>query len=159
MGRNDLLKLIVSLITCQLAGFIGSLFTSPAIPTWYASLKKPSFNPPNWVFSPVWITLFVLMGISLFLIWRKTLEDKKVRIAILFFAVQLVLNVCWSVIFFGLKSPFFAFIEIIFLWIAILLTILKSYKVSKTAGVLLIPYILWVSFAAVLNFFLWNLNT
>jgi len=158
MRKKDLLKLIISLIICQLAGVLGSLFTSPAIPTWYASLEKPSFNPPNWVFSPVWITLFVLMGISLFLLWRKTLEDKKVRIALLFFAIQLALNVCWSVIFFGLKAPFFAFLEIIFLWIAILLTILKSYRVSKAAGALLIPYILWVSFAAVLNFFLWNLN-
>ncbi|UCC40783.1 MAG: tryptophan-rich sensory protein [Candidatus Aminicenantes bacterium] len=158
MGKKDLLKLIISLIICQLAGVIGSLFTSPAIPTWYASLKKPSFNPPNWVFSPVWITLFVLMGISLFLLWRKTAEDKKVKTAVMFFAIQLVLNMCWSAIFFGLKAPFFAFIEIIFLWIAILLTILKSYKVSKAAGALLIPYILWVSFAAVLNFFLWNLN-
>lgn len=158
MRKKDLLKLIISLIVCQLAGVIGSLFTSPSIPTWYASLEKPSFNPPNWVFSPVWITLFVLMGISLFLLWRNGLEDQKVRIAILFFAVQLVLNVCWSAIFFGLKSPFFALIEIIFLWIAILLTILNSYKVSKAAGVLLIPYILWVSFAAVLNFSLWSLN-
>jgi benzodiazapine receptor len=159
MRKKDSLKLLISLIICQLAGVIGSLFTSPAIPTWYASLKKPAFNPPNSVFSPVWITLFVLMGISLFLLWRKTLEYKKVRIAILFFAIQLVLNVCWSIIFFGLKSPFFAFIEIVILWIAILLTILKSYKVSKAAGALLIPYILWVSFAAVLNFFIWNLNT
>ena len=158
MGKKDLAKLIISIIICQLAGFIGSLFTSPAIPTWYVSLEKPSFNPPNWVFSPVWITLFVLMGISLFLLWRQTLEDKKVRIAILFFSIQLILNVSWSGIFFGLKSPSFAFIEIILLWIAILLTILTSYKVSKVAGALLIPYILWVSFAAVLNFFLWNLN-
>ena len=158
MKKKDLLKLIISLVICQLAGIIGSLFTSPSIPTWYASLEKPSFNPPNWVFSPVWISLFVLMGISLFLLWRNILEDQKAKIAILFFAIQLVLNMFWSVIFFGLKSPFFAFIEIIFLWVAILLTILKSLKVSKAAGALLIPYILWVSFAAVLNFSIWSLN-
>jgi len=158
MTKKDLFKLILSLIICQLAGFVGSLFTSPSIPTWYAYLNKPSFNPPNWVFSPVWISLFVTMGISLFLVWQKTLRSPEVRVALLWFAVQLVLNMLWSIIFFGLKSPFFAFVEIIFLWIAILITIIKSFRVSGLAGVLLIPYILWVSFAAVLNFSIWNLN-
>lgn len=158
MTKKDLFKLILSLIICQLAGFVGSLFTSPAIPTWYANLKKPAFTPPNWVFSPVWISLFVLMGISLFLLWQKTLRERRVRVAIFWFAIQLGLNILWSVIFFGLKSPFFAFIEIVFLWIAILLTILKSFKVSRLAEALLIPYILWVSFAAILNFSLFLLN-
>ena len=158
MSLKGILKLIASIIICQLAGFIGSLFTTPAIPTWYKTLTKPAFTPPNSIFSPVWITLFLLMGISLFLVWQKSLKDQKVKIALLFFAVQLVLNTFWSILFFGLKSPLWAFIEIIILWFAILLTIIKFFKVSKPAGILLLPYILWVSFAAFLNFFLWNLN-
>ena len=158
MSLKNILKLIASIMICQLAGFIGSLFTTPAIQTWYKTLIKPSFNPPNSVFSPVWITLFLLMGISLFLVWQKNLKDRKVKIALFFFALQLSLNILWSIIFFGLKLPFYAFVEIIILWFAILLTILKFLKVSKPAGILLLPYLLWVSFAAFLNFFLWNLN-
>ena len=158
MKKSDILKLIISLIICQLAGFVGSLFTTPSIPTWYASLEKPSFNPPNWVFSPVWISLFVLMGISLFLVWQKTLHYPGVSSALFWFGIQLFLNMLWSVLFFGLKSPFFAFVGIIFLWVAIFLTLIKSFKVSRLAGVLLVPYICWVSFAAVLNFSIWNLN-
>ena len=158
MSLKDIVKLIASIIICQLAGFIGSLFTTPVIPTWYKTLAKPSFTPPNSLFSPVWIILFLLMGISLFLVWQKNLKDNKVKIALVFFAIQLVLNILWSILFFGLQSPLLAFIEIIILWLAILLTILKFIKVSKPAGLLLLPYILWVSFAALLNFFLWNLN-
>jgi benzodiazapine receptor len=155
--RINFFKLIVSLIICQLAGFIGSLFTTPAIPEWYASLQKPSFTPPNWLFSPVWISLFLLMGVSLYLLWQ-TAAKKEAKMALVFFAVQLILNMLWSAIFFGLKSPMVAFIEIIVLWVAIFLTMTKSLKVAKTAGYLLLPYIIWVSFAAVLNFFLWKLN-
>jgi benzodiazapine receptor len=151
-------KLIASIIICQLAGVIGSLFTTPAIPSWYATLKKPSFTPPNWIFSPVWIALFVLMGIAAFLVWNKGLTDQKVKIALSIFGVQLILNVLWSVMFFGLRSPLVGLIEIAVLWVAILLTILYFFKVSNTAGILLIPYILWVSFAAVLNFSIWRLN-
>lgn len=158
MTKRSLIILVSSLIICQLAGILGSLFTTPYIPTWYASLTKPSFNPPNWLFSPVWITLFVLMGISLYFLWEKSLRERKVKIALIFFSIQLVLNILWSILFFGFKSPFSAFIEIVFLWVAILLTILLSLKVSKIAAALLVPYILWVSFAAVLNFFIWNLN-
>jgi benzodiazapine receptor len=148
---------VISLIICQLAGIIGSIFTTPAIPKWYALLEKPSLAPPNWLFAPVWIFLFFLMGISLYLIWQ-AYPKKEAKSALLFFMIQLGLNVLWSVIFFGLKSPLIAFFEIIFLWLAILLTIVKSMKVSKVAGYLLLPYILWVNFAAVLNFLLWHLN-
>lgn len=155
--RINYFKLVVSVIICQLAGIIGSVFTTPAIPEWYASLEKPSFAPPDWIFSPVWIFLFFLMGISLYLIWR-AFPKKKAKTALFFFFIQLGLNILWSVIFFGLKSPMIAFFELILLWLAILLTIIKSIKVSKAAGYLLVPYILWVSFAAVLNFFLWRLN-
>jgi len=159
MHKRVIIKLIVSLLICQLAGFVGSLFTTPSIPTWYASLAKPSFTPPNWIFSPVWISLYVLMGISLFLLWEKTLHYPGVKTAIVWFAVQLGLNMLWSILFFGLKSPFLALIGIIVLWIAIFLTILKSFRVIKLAGVLLVPYLIWVSFAAGLNYSIWTLNS
>ncbi len=155
--RIQYFRLVASLIFCQLAGVIGSFFTVPAIPEWYASLEKPSFNPPNWIFSPVWIFLFVLMGITLYVLWQN-LAKKEARVAGILFMVQLALNILWSVIFFGLKSPALAFVEILLLWIFILLTMIKAFKVSKVAAYLLFPYILWVSFAAVLNFFLWRLN-
>lgn len=154
-----ILKLLISLIVCQSAGFIGSIFTTPAIPNWYVTLNKPSFTPPNWLFSLVWIFLFVLMGISAFLVWGKGFGDKRVRIALSIFAVQLILNILWSVVFFGLRSPLAGLIEIAILWMAILLTVLNFFKVSKIAGLLLLPYILWVSFATVLNFFIWRLNS
>ena len=155
---NNILKLVTSIFICLFAGFIGSIFTSPSIPTWYATLTKPSFNPPSWIFAPVWTTLFVLIGISLYMVWNKGLQDKKVKISLFIFGVQLVLNVLWSFLFFGLHSPFYAFLEIIILWAAIVLTIVNFFKVSRTAGLLLLPYIFWVSFAAILNFSIWRLN-
>jgi len=155
---SDIWRLILSIGICQIAGFIGSIFTTPQIPTWYASLKKPIFNPPNWIFGPVWITLFVLMGISLFLVWRQGTAASHVRTGLTLFAVQLALNVLWSVAFFGLKSPLGGLVIIVTLWIAILATIIQFYRVSEIASMLLIPYILWVSFAAILNFMLFRLN-
>lgn len=150
--------LISVILICQLAGGIGSFFTTPAIPTWYADLAKPSFSPPNWLFGPVWILLYTLMGIAAYLIWKQGFNKKEIKIALAIFAIQLVLNVLWSVIFFGLRSPLFAFLEIIFLWIFVLLTLLSFYKISKPAGLLLLPYILWVSFAAILNLSIARLN-
>jgi tryptophan-rich sensory protein len=158
MGARDIAKLIVSIVACQCAGIIGSIFTTPAIPTWYATLEKPSFTPPNWLFAPAWITLFLLMGIAAFLIWRQGLEQKEVKTALIIFLVQLVLNALWSVIFFGLQSPLYGMVVILALWVAILLTILRFFKLSTAAGALLLPYILWVSFAAVLNISIWILN-
>ena len=161
MEKNTLIaasKLITSIIVCQLAGVLGSIFTRPSIPTWYATLKKPSFTPPDGVFSPVWVTLFVLMGIAAFLVWNKGLSDQRVKIALSIFVVQLILNFLWSVMFFGLRSPLVGLIEIVVLWVVILLSILYFLKVSNIAGILLVPYILWVSFAAVLNFSIWRLN-
>ncbi len=157
-GKTQTLKLIVSITACQFAGFIGSLFTTPAIPTWYASLEKPFFNPPNWLFAPVWLILYVLMGIALFLIWRKGIRVKGVKMALVLFVIQLILNMLWSVAFFGLKSALFGLIVIVALWIAIYLTMEKFFKVSFTAARLLIPYLIWVSFAAVLNFSIFLLN-
>lgn len=162
MERSKLVqiaRLVASILICQGAGLIGSVFTTPAIPTWYAALRKPFFRPPNWLFAPVWITLFTLMGISAFLVWRKGLGDPQVKIALTIFAIQLILNTSWSVVFFGLRSPLAGLIVISVLWVAILLTILNFYKISVMAGLLLVPYILWVSFAAVLNLFIWTLNS
>ncbi len=158
MNRVKILKLIASILICQGVGSIGALFTSPAISTWYTTIQKPSFNPPNWIFAPVWTLLFLMMGISLYFVWSKGWEDKKIKIAVFIFSAQIALNIFWSLLFFGLQSPFYAFIEIIILWLAILLTIISFYKISKIATYLLLPYILWVSFAAVLNFSILILN-
>jgi len=158
MKIKNLGKLVSAIVICQLAGVIGSIFTNTSVQTWYTELKKPSFAPPGWFIGTVWITLYTLMGISLYLIWNKGLRNKRIKEAISIFFVQLVLNSIWSILFFGLQSPFFALIEIIILWIAILFTILKFYRISKNAGLLLIPYIVWVSVALVLNFSIWWLN-
>ncbi|MEO0113915.1 MAG: TspO/MBR family protein [candidate division WOR-3 bacterium] len=158
MKSITILKLVGSIIICQLAGVIGSIFTTRSIPTWYASLKKPIFNPPNWLFGPVWTGLFLLMGIAVFLVWQKGMSFPQLKPALIVFGIQLVFNILWSILFFGLRSPFIAFIEIIILWVLILVTVLFFYPISKTAGLLLFPYLLWVSFAAILNFVLWRLN-
>ncbi len=155
---QDIIKLVVSIIACQLAGLIGSVFTTPAIPTWYAALQKPAFTPPNWLFAPAWLTLYLLMAIAAFIIWRKGLAQKEVKTALLIFAIQLILNALWSVAFFGLKSPLAGVIVIALLWVAILFTILRFFRLSAAAGALLLPYILWVSFAAALNMAIWQLN-
>lgn len=152
------LKLALCVLFCQAAGIVGAVFTSPAIPAWYANLHKPAFNPPGWIFAPVWTLLFLLMGISAFLVWNKIGEDKKVKTALSLFVLQLALNTLWSVLFFGLRSPLYAFGEIIILWLAILATILNFYRVSKAAALMLLPYILWVSFAVILNFAIVALN-
>jgi len=153
-----MIKLAVSILSCLLAGFIGSAATTPSIPTWYASLQKPAFNPPNWIFAPVWTTLFIMMGVAAFLVWDKGLENKKVRISLGIFGLQLLLNVLWSILFFGLQSPLYAFIDIIMLWASILATIIYFYRISAAAAYLLIPYILWVSFASLLNLSIAMLN-
>lgn len=156
---KNFIKLMLSLAVCQGAGFFGSIFTVKSVSTWYTTINKPFFNPPNWIFAPVWTILFVLMGVSLFLIWsRPLLAKKKRKRAMFIFGLQLIFNFLWSIAFFGLKSPLLGFIVIIILWILILMTIIKFFKISKTAGCLLIPYILWVSFASVLNFFILILN-
>jgi len=158
MGARDIVKLVVSIIACQCAGLIGSLATTPNIPTWYAALEKPFFTPPSWLFAPAWITLYLLMAIAAFLIWRKGLGEEGVKCALIVFLVQLVLNALWSVVFFGLQSPLYGMVVIIALWIAILLAIIKFFRLSRAAGWLMIPYILWVSFASALNISIWVLN-
>jgi tryptophan-rich sensory protein len=148
--------LIGAILVCQLAGIIGSIFTFSSIPTWYASLAKPSFSPPNWVFGPVWTTLYTLMGISLYLIYKS--KNKLRNPAMVTFAIQLILNAIWSIVFFGLKSPLGGLIIIFLLWAYIANTLLRFYAIDKNAGYLLVPYLLWVTFASVLNYYIFALN-
>lgn len=151
-------KLISAIILCQGAGIIGAIFTTPNIQMWYAQLNKPSFNPPNWIFAPVWTTLYLLMGISLFLIWQTKDKQEARKQGLMFFFLQLVLNTVWSIVFFGMHSLVGGLIIIVFLWIMILLTIINFQKVKKLAAYLLYPYLAWVSLATILNFSLVILN-
>jgi len=153
-------KLIACILACELAGIIGSVFTISAIPAWYSALNKPFFSPPNWLFAPAWTLLYLLMGISLYLVWESYHGFKKAQVlrALKIFAVQLALNVLWSIAFFGLKSPLAGLIVIALLWLSILASILAFNKIDKRTALLLIPYILWVSFAALLNAAVFFLN-
>ncbi|HNX82649.1 MAG TPA: tryptophan-rich sensory protein [Candidatus Omnitrophota bacterium] len=146
-----MLKLVISILICQCAGIIGSLFTIRSIPTWYAFINKPTFTPPNWVFAPVWTILFTLMGIAAFLIWRKGLRTPGVKYTLSIFLLQLALNSLWSIVFFGSRSIVGGLAVIVFLWLAIVWTIKRFSAISKPAAALLIPYIAWVSFAVILN--------
>lgn len=150
-------KLAVSLIIPLAIGFTGSFFTSSSVNTWYTTLNKPSFNPPNWIFAPVWTTLFILIGISFYIAWSKGFSMPK-RLPVIIYFLNLILNLLWSLLFFGLKTPLIAFIEIIVLWIIIIVNIIIFYRISKASGILMIPYLLWVSFASVLNYFIYHLN-
>jgi tryptophan-rich sensory protein len=150
--------IIIAGVICELAGIVGSLFTMPSIPGWYAGLTKPSFNPPNGVFGPVWITLYALMGIAAGLVYDKKTKGSGVKPALSVFVAQLIVNVLWSIMFFGAHHILGGFVLIVALWILIAATIQRFWKISKPAAVLLVPYILWVSFAAVLNAALYTLN-
>lgn len=149
-------KIVISIAICQFAGIIGSIFTASAVTGWYVTLEKPVFSPPNWIFAPVWIILYFLMGISLYLIWTSKTKDN--RKALTVFGFQLILNALWSILFFGLQSPLYGLIDISFLLVGIILTILFSYKISVLAAVLLVPYLVWVSFATILNYNILLLN-
>lgn len=178
---RKIFKLISSLIICEGAGVIGSLFTVPEIPGWYSTLNKPGFTPPGYIIGAIWTVLFFLMGVSLYLVWVRNWEVKspgrkwahkawnrfsekllngswRRENVMMIFAAQLVLNVLWSAVFFGLKFPGLAFFELLMLWVAILYTIVNFYRISKLAGLLLVPYILWVTFAGYLNFVIWQIN-
>lgn len=158
MSLNDVIKLVISIIACFAAAGIGSLFTFKAIPNWYAGLKKPSYTPPNWAFGPVWTALYLLMGISVFLVWQKGLATNGALLAFFLFWIQLVVNATWSIVFFGIKSKGGGVITIIVLWLLIMVTMITSFRVSDWAGALLIPYIMWVSIASYLNIGIWLLN-
>lgn len=155
----DIVKLAVSVFISLMAGIAGSFFTAPAIETWYKDLNKPSFNPPAWIFAPVWTVLYLLMGVAAFLVWREGIQHRNVQIGLGLFIFQLILNALWSIIFFGQQNPLAGFVEILVLWVAIAVTIYYFYKVNPTAAYLMIPYILWVTFATILNFSIWQLNT
>lgn len=152
------MKLFISVGITLMVGVLGGFFTSSAVNGWYVLAYKPSFNPPNWIFAPVWTLLYLLMGIALYLVWKSEVAKVLKRQAIGLFAIQLVLNFFWSIIFFYAHQPGWAFVEIIALWTIILLTILWFGKISPVAAWLLVPYISWVSFASVLNFAIWRLN-
>ncbi len=158
MKLNNPVKLIISVVIPLLVGGSGSFLNMSSIANWYSNLAKPALNPPNWVFGPVWTILYILMGISAFLVWRNGLDKKGVKSALGIFIFQLFLNSFWSLLFFGIHSPSVAFTEIISLWFAIMALILASYQISKLAAYLLIPYILWVSFASYLNYAIWQLS-
>ncbi len=149
---------LIAIVISSVAGAIGSLATMPSIPTWYAGLRKPWFNPPNWIFGPAWTILYIMMGIAAYLVWEKGWDKAEVRGALIIFAVQLILNALWSILFFGLHSPLYGLVGIILLWIAILITIIRFFVLSAAAGWLMIPYLLWVTFAALLNLSIMLLN-
>ncbi len=153
--RLNLVRFAVSVAVCEAAGIVGSAFTFSAIPGWYVALQKPWFTPPNWLFAPVWLTLYFLMGATLYLLWGRRPQS---RAAVVAFAVQLVLNIAWSAVFFGAHELFYGFVAIVALWLAILFTAALSYQVSRRAGALLVPYILWVTIASALNYYVWVLN-
>lgn len=156
---NKIAKIAIALIVCLMVGYSSSLVTRPSVETWYPTILKPSFNPPNWIFMPVWTLLYVLMAVAAGLVWDKIKEqNEEVKKALGFFVVQLILNAVWSYLFFGLKNPMLALIEIALLWLMIYETYLKFVKINKTAGYLLIPYMAWVSFAGILNASIWWLN-
>ena len=156
--KTDYMALAGFVVLSELAGVIGSVFTFAAIPAWYAFLDKPSFSPPSWVFAPVWTTLYLLMGIAAYLVWEKRGENKAAKQALLLFGIQLALNTAWSIAFFGLRSPVLGLAIIALLWAAILGTMRAFSRISKTAGNLFVPYLAWVSFAALLNASIWMLN-
>ncbi|MCL4374789.1 tryptophan-rich sensory protein [Patescibacteria group bacterium] len=155
---NRLSKLLLAIVICEGVGLISAPFTSAAIPTWYAGLEKPVFSPPNWLFAPVWTSLYLLMALSAYRVWIRGTRAKKVRVALLFFLIQLLLNFLWSPLFFGLRAPLLALVEIGLLWVAIIITIFNFHRVDHRAAYLLLPYLIWVSFAMLLNFSIVMLN-
>ena len=152
------MKLIISIAIPLMVGAIAGFFTNSGVNGWYLVANKPSFNPPNWLFAPVWTALYLMMGIAFYLVWSKDADKAIKKTAIILFSVQLLLNFGWSFIFFYAHQPGWAFIEIIAMWVMILLTIFWFGKISPLAAWLLVPYISWVSFASLLNFYIWKLN-
>ena len=156
---NKLTKILTVVVTCVAIGYLSGTVTQESIMTWYPTLIKPSFNPPNWIFGPVWSMLYIMMGVAAGLVWdRIEYEKETVKNALIIFAIQLTLNALWSYLFFGLHNPMVAGIEIILLWLMIFETYTQFVKINKIAGYLLLPYLAWVSFATVLNGSIWWLN-
>jgi tryptophan-rich sensory protein len=155
---NNAVKLIIAVAAPVVVGGLSGLATAQGVSTWYPTLVKPSFNPPAWVFGPVWTVLYIMMGVAAFLVWRRGIDASGVKVALAVFVVQLALNGLWSILFFGMHSPGWALVEIIVLWVAIGATVWSFWRVAPAAGLLLLPYWAWVSFATILNASLWWLN-
>ena len=155
---QKVLKFIISIIICQSAGIFGSLFTFDSISDWYVTLEKPTFAPPNWIFGPVSITLYFLMGLSLYIVWKDELKSKTRNAFFVVFGIQLILNALWSFLFFGLRSPFLGLLDIILLDIMVIVTIIYAKSISKLAIILLIPYLIWIVFASFLNYVIFLVN-
>lgn len=158
MKTNTLIKIIISIIICLGVGFVASIATQTGVDTWYETIKKPSFTPPNAVFAPVWAILYILMGLSAGIVWSRGLYHVWVKTALYHFVFQLLLNAIWSLVFFNLQQPLWALFVIITLFILILLTIKWFKIVIPLAAYLLIPYAIWIAFALILNFEIWRLN-
>ena len=152
------IRLIVAVLLPVLVGAVSGLFTASSVKTWFVTLNKPSFNPPSYVFAPVWTTLYIMMGVAFYLVWVSVTDKAQQRKAMPVYFIQLFLNFCWSFIFFYKQRPDLALIDIVFLWISIVATLVLFYRISKPAGWLLVPYLLWVSFASALNYAIWQLN-
>ncbi len=158
MKTGKLIWAALFVIICEIAGAVGSVAVIGSITTWYVLLNKPSFSPPNWLFGPVWLILYALMGISAYMVWNNAKSKKRARPALGMFGVQLVLNALWSILFFGMRSALYGLIDIIIMWFTIVATMMSFYKISRSSAALLAPYLLWVTFAMVLNFYIWRLN-
>ena len=152
-----MISLVVFIFICFSAAALGSVSTSSSLKSWYPTLKKPSWNPPNYLFAPVWTVLYLLMAVSAWMVWQRV-SHQGISVPITLFLIQLLLNAAWSVIFFGLQSPRWAFVEVLCLWVAIACTMISFWSVSTLAAVLMLPYLAWVSFAAYLNGVIWRLN-
>ena len=156
---NKSVKIIISICVCLLVAFLASLATQSSVKTWFVTIEKPFFNPPSWLFAPVWTILYIMMGIAFGLVWSSDFKDKKaVKSAMVIFGIQLGLNALWSILFFGLRNPLLAFIEILLLWLFIFETIKAFRPIDGLASKLLFPYLAWVSFATILNASIWWLN-
>ncbi|MEM7483657.1 MAG: TspO/MBR family protein [Bacteroidota bacterium] len=156
--KKRIVYISIAVIICLLIGFLSSFATQSSVNDWYLTLDKPSFNPPNWLFAPVWTLLYIMMGVSAGIVWSKGFHHIWVKTALYHFGFQLLFNALWSIVFFGLQSPFWALLVILTLLTLIILTMKWFSVVSKTAAFLLIPYLLWVSFATLLNYKIWELN-
>jgi translocator protein len=156
--KEKLTYIVITVSTCLVIGFLTSFATQSSVNDWFVSLNKPSFNPPNWIFAPVWTILYVMMGIAAGLVWAKGFHHLWVKTALYHFGFQLLLNASWSIVFFGLKKPFWGLLVIISLLILLVLTIKWFKVVNKTAALLLIPYFLWICFSTILNYKIWEMN-
>jgi tryptophan-rich sensory protein len=158
MALSNRVKLVLSLAIPQVVAAIGAYFTITGTGSWYMDIDKPSWNPPSWVFGPTWTILYVLMGVAFFLVWKERVRTTGKRAAMIAWVVQLLLNVFWTIIFFNRHAIGWALVEIAALWLAIVLTIILFLRVNRTAALLLLPYLAWVTFATILTSAIWKLN-